>query len=65
MTRPMPPGQWRKSSRCADNGCVEVAATSDGILVRDSTDAEGSVLRFSRVAWTEFIDAIKREDLAR
>ena len=42
-----------------------MAATSDAILLRDSTDSSGKVLRFSRDAWAQFIDAIKHEDIGR
>lgn len=53
--------RWRKSSYSGNGGgnCVEVAA--DGrILVRDSQDRAGTVLRFPSVAWREFADQVKR-----
>ena len=53
--------RWRKSSYSGNGGgnCVEVAA--DGrILVRDSQDRAGTVLRFPSAAWREFADQVKR-----
>jgi hypothetical protein len=50
---------WRKSSYSADNGgaCVEVAST-EVVLVRDTTDRLGPVLTFSAGAWRAFIMTI-------
>jgi Domain of unknown function (DUF397) len=53
--------RWRTSSYSGNGGgnCVEVAA--DGrILVRDSQDRAGTVLRFPSAAWREFADQVKR-----
>ena len=63
MTADQQPVAWHKSSRCADNGCVEVGPTAEVVLVRNSTDAAGPVLTFGRAAWLDFIEAIKRTDL--
>ncbi|WP_141965560.1 DUF397 domain-containing protein [Actinomadura hallensis] len=43
---------WRKSTRSASNGgdCVEVAAVSGVIAVRDSKDPHGPVLLLTRGA---------------
>jgi hypothetical protein len=51
---------WRKSSYSADNGgaCIEVAST-EAVLVRDSTDRLGSVLTFTADAWRAFSKTIK------
>ncbi len=46
---------WRKSSRCATSGCVEVARVGDSVLVRDSKDPDGPVLTFDREEWTAFL----------
>ncbi|ATE57281.1 DUF397 domain-containing protein [Actinosynnema pretiosum] len=44
--------KWRKSSRSnAAANCVEVARTPNGVLVRDSKNPNGPVLRFSAAAW--------------
>jgi hypothetical protein len=53
--------RWRKSSYSGNGGgnCVEVAA--DGrILVRDSQDRAGTVLRFPPAAWRRFAVRVKR-----
>ena len=53
--------RWRKSSYSGNGGgnCVEVAA--DGrVIVRDSQDRAGTVLRFPPAAWRKFADQVKR-----
>ena len=53
--------RWRKSSYSGNGGgnCVEVAA--DGrVVVRDSQDRAGKVLRFPSAAWRKFADQVKR-----
>jgi hypothetical protein len=47
---------WRKSSRSGSNGgeCVEVAST-DLVMVRDTSDRCGPMLTFSAAAWSAFI----------
>ena len=51
-------GPFHKSSRSAANGnCVEAGVCSCGerdILVRDSKDPDGPVLRFTRAEWNAF-----------
>jgi hypothetical protein len=51
---------WRKSSYSGDNGgeCVEVA-TAGAVLIRDTTDPSGPVLKFSGNAWCAFTAAIR------
>lgn len=52
---------WRKSSYSGGNGgsCVEVA-NADEVLVRDTTDRSGPVLRFTPDAWRRFAVQVKR-----
>jgi hypothetical protein len=45
---------WRKSSRCGNSSCVEVAEFDDQILVRDSKNPEQSALSFTKEEWTAF-----------
>ncbi len=51
---------WRKSSYSGDNGgeCIEVAAAGT-VLVRDTTDRNGTVLAFPGDAWLGFTETIK------
>jgi hypothetical protein len=52
--------EWRKARRSVNNGaCVEVAPVSRQIFVRDSTDREGPVIRYSGHSWDEFVVAAK------
>ena len=48
-------GNWRKSTYSDANGgdCVEVAST-DVIMIRDTTDRGGVVLNVSVKAWQTF-----------
>lgn len=53
-------GNWRKSSYTADQGnCVEAAHGEPGILVRDSKDPAGPVLRFGAAEWQTFTSDVK------
>jgi hypothetical protein len=51
---------WHKSSYSGDNGgeCVEVAA-AEAVLVRDTTDRGGPVLKFTADAWRTFTATIR------
>ena len=53
--------RWRKSSYSGNGGgnCVEVAALGR-VLVRDSQDRAGTVLRLPSAAWRKFADQVKR-----
>jgi hypothetical protein len=49
---------WRKASRSVNNGaCVEVSSDSS-VMVRDTTDRDGTVLTFSAVSWGKFIKSL-------
>jgi len=51
---------WRKSSFSgSEANCVEVAAR-DRVLVRDTKDKSGAVLRFAPAAWRRFAGQVKR-----
>ena len=52
---------WRISSHSGGQGnCVEVAGHGNRVLVRDTKDRTGLVLRFSPAAWRRFTDQVKR-----
>jgi len=55
MTKPSKHLQWRRSSSCGTNTCVEIAPDGDLVLVRDSKDPESPPLRFTRSEWTAFL----------
>lgn len=50
---------WRKSSFCASGECVEVAEYNGMIMVRDSKEPGGSVLRYTTEEWQSFVKGIK------
>lgn len=53
----VPEAAWIKSSYSTGNGgeCVEVAATSGAVLIRDSKRPAGDRLAVGTEAWTEFV----------
>jgi hypothetical protein len=52
---------WRTASYSSNGGgeCVEVADHRDRVLVRDTQDSSGSVLRFPPNAWRRFASQVK------
>lgn len=57
---------WRKSARSGAAGnCVEVADTPTAVLVRDSKDAQGPVLRFTVPGWQGFIAGVRDGEFDR
>jgi Domain of unknown function (DUF397) len=53
--------RWRKASYSGNGGgsCVEVGEARRGVLVRDTTDRTGPVLRFTPGAWRRFATEVK------
>jgi hypothetical protein len=52
---------WTKSWASASDNCVEVALTTDRVLVRDSKDRPGPVLSFTRPEWEAFLIGVRRD----
>ena len=52
---------WRTSSYTGNGGgnCVEVGDTTRMIIIRDTKDHSGPVLRFSPAAWHRFAEQVK------
>ena len=55
--------KWRKASYSSNGGtdCVEVAGHDSRVMVRDTKDCEGPVLRFSAGVWRRFADHVKAD----
>jgi hypothetical protein len=52
--------QWRKSSESGTDACVEMAvAGPDEVLVRDSKNPAGPVLRYNAREWTAFLAGVR------
>ncbi len=53
---------WRKALYSSNGGgnCVEVADNDSRVLVRDTKDRTGPMLRFSPAAWRRFAGQVKR-----
>ena len=52
---------WRTASYSSNGGgeCVEIGEAQRGVLVRDTKERDGAILRFSPRAWRRFIDRVK------
>lgn len=52
---------WRKARRSMGAGdCIEVSPVVGGILVRDSKNPDGAVLRYQETAWRSFLAAARQ-----
>ncbi len=53
---------WRKSSYSGNGGgeCVEIGASADAVVVRDTAERAGLVLRFTPAAWRRFTGQVKQ-----
>jgi hypothetical protein len=57
---------WRKSSASGGDGaCVEVAQSGSFMLVRDSRDQSGAVLKFTPGQWLGLVRRTKSNDAGR
>ncbi|WP_169982098.1 DUF397 domain-containing protein [Microbispora sp. H10836] len=59
MNTPTPYGLWRRSSKCNNGTCVEVAAGPNEVRIRDSKDPEGPQLRVKPKEWRSFLAEVK------
>jgi hypothetical protein len=62
---------WVRSSYCGPGDCIEIASDCEStacveadhdknvVLMRDSKDPDGPVLRFTRSEWQQFIQSLK------
>jgi hypothetical protein len=51
---------WRKAQRSMSNGaCVEVALATRDVIIRDSQDPSGPVLRYPVTSWDSFVSAAR------
>jgi Domain of unknown function (DUF397) len=51
---------WRKSTFCSSNSCVEVGLVDSQIVVRNSRESDGPVVRFTGAEWIAFLDGARR-----
>ena len=53
--------RWRTSTYSGSNGggCIEAADHDRAVLVRDTRDRPGPVLRFGPAAWHRFTERVK------
>ena len=52
---------WRKAIRSINNGaCVEVAASSGMVVVRDSKDPDGLIMHYPVNSWLPFVAKARR-----
>lgn len=53
---------WRKSTKSNSGGCLEVAVVNGAVLIRDSMDRDGVVLRLSPAAWSGLLARARSKD---
>lgn len=54
---------WRKSSRCDTNACVEVLLPARGEAVVGVRDAAGRTIEVDAASWSGFVRAVSTEQL--
>jgi hypothetical protein len=54
--------RWRKSTASSSGGCVEVAVADGLVLIRDSVNLDGPVLRVSTAAWSVLLTSLTASD---
>jgi hypothetical protein len=61
----LPEGEWRRSTYCGANSCVEVALLDGRIAMRDSKHVDGPVLWFDPAEWLALLEGIRNGELRR
>ena len=54
--------RWRKAERCESGACVEIATQGGQVLVRRSTDPDGTLIILNQGIWKEFLVRVKHDD---
>ena len=53
---------WRIAKECDGGSCVEIAKQGEHVLVRRSTDPDGTLIILSHDMWKEFVARVKHDD---
>jgi predicted secreted Zn-dependent protease len=53
---------WRRSINCEGGACVEVTATEDAVMVRNSAKPGAALVTVSHAEWREFLTRLKAEE---
>jgi hypothetical protein len=51
--------QWRTSSFCSTNACVEIAEVAEGIMLRDSKNPHVAPFHFTTDEWSAFVKGVQ------
>jgi hypothetical protein len=51
---------WRKPSHSGHSNCAEVGQDGTVVLVRDTEERDGPVLRFGAAQWMGFVTELKK-----
>jgi Domain of unknown function (DUF397) len=53
---------WRRSTKTGGQNCVEVAVVGGSVLIRDSMNPDGGILRLPPTAWSAFLARARGTD---
>lgn len=53
---------WHSARRCNGGACAEIGILGESVLVRNSTEPDGTCLTLSRDEWREFVAGVKDGD---
>lgn len=54
---------WRKAARSGESGCIEVAFVDGTVLVRDSKNPAGLVLKVPLLEWYTFLRIVSDDTI--